>query len=61
MPCKFCKSKEVIQGSSLGDTPQDNQSWAVSQQASEERTGYSKKQVCGKRPGGLGKKTVRKV
>lgn len=61
MLCRGCESKEVAQGSSLGDTPEDNQSWDVSQQASTERMRYSDRLVCGKRSGRPGKETVRKV
>lgn len=57
MLCRGCESKEVAQGSSLGDTSKNNQSWDVSQQPSTE----SGSLVCGKRSGGLGKETFRKV
>lgn len=56
-----CESKEVAQGSSLGDTSKNNQSWDVSQQPSTERRRYSGSLMCGKRSGGPGKETVRKV
>lgn len=38
MLCRGCESKEVAEGSSLGNTSKNNQSWDVSQQPSTERS-----------------------